>query len=335
MRIFNFITNRINELPVLVMMPHSSCNCRCVMCDIWKANNNKKELTTEEISRHLPAFKKLKVREVVLSGGEALMHNNLWKLCEILRRDGIRITLLSTGLLLRNFAKEVAENIDEVIVSLDGSREVHDKIRNVPQAFDKLTAGVLAIRLARPTFRVTGRCVLQRANFRDFENIIRRAKEMPLDQISFLAADVSTTAFNHITEKEKDRVNEIALTLQEAKELQQIIEESITNLEGEYLSSFIAESPDKMRRVAKYYLAIAGEGTFQAPACNAPWVSAVLESDGRLMPCFFHKEYGNIYENDFEGLLNSPGAIEFRKNLSVRKNEICKKCVCSLKLRMI
>ncbi|HZY78048.1 MAG TPA: radical SAM protein, partial [Cyclobacteriaceae bacterium] len=103
-RALNFITHKIHELPVLVMMPHSSCNCRCVMCDIWKANSEKRELTTEEIERHLAAFRKLKVREVVFSGGEALMHSNLWRLCEKLKELRIKVTLLSTGLLLKKNA---------------------------------------------------------------------------------------------------------------------------------------------------------------------------------------------------------------------------------------
>ena len=33
-------THRIHTLPVVALMPHSRCNCRCVMCDIWKANRN-------------------------------------------------------------------------------------------------------------------------------------------------------------------------------------------------------------------------------------------------------------------------------------------------------
>ena len=189
--------------------------------------------------------------------------------------------------------------------------------------------------MTKPSFRITGRCVLQRYNYLDFVNIIKSAKEMPLNQISFLAADVSTAAFNHIAEKEKDRVHDIALSLNEARELQAIIEESIAKLEGEYISNFIAESPDKMRKIARYYLAMAGDGAFEAPACNAPWVSAVLESDGRLMPCFFHKEYGNVYDNDLIQVLNSPGAVAFRKKLNVAGNETCKKCVCSLKLPLI
>lgn len=331
-RTLNFLTNRIYELPVLVMMPHSRCNCRCVMCDIWKANNDKKELTTEEIERHLPSFGKLKVREVVLSGGEALMHNNLWRLCELLHQQEIKVTLLSTGLLLRKFAKEVVANVDEIIVSLDGSRDIHNKIRNIPEAFEKLADGIRAIRELKPSLRITGRCVLQRYNYFDLENIIISAREIGLDQISFLPADVSTSAFNHIGEKEKERINDIALTLYEARDFQSLIESTFEKFEGEYISRFIAESPEKMRKIPGYYLAMMGEGKFESPPCNAPWVSAVLESDGRLMPCFFHKEYGNVHNSDFEAVLNSKEAIEFRRGLSVKKNEVCKKCVCSLKL---
>ncbi|MEI9918801.1 MAG: radical SAM protein [Bacteroidota bacterium] len=333
LRPLNFLTNKIYELPILVMMPHSRCNCRCVMCDIWKANNDKKELTAEEIGRHLPAFEKLKVREVVLSGGEALMHNNLWMLCDLLHKKKIKVTLLSTGLLLRKFSKEVVENIDEVIVSLDGSAEVHDHIRNIPGAFEKLSDGVKAIRELKPGFRITGRCVLQRYNYFDFHNIIKSAREIGLDQISFLTADVSTSAFNHIAAKENDRIHDIALTRDEIREFQNIVDSTFIKFAKEYSSKFIAESPGKIQRLPLYYSALLGDAEFESPPCNAPWVSAVLESDGRLMPCFFHKEYGNVYGSDFESVLNSKEAIAFRKGLDVKTNEVCKKCVCALRLR--
>lgn len=331
-RALNFITDRIHELPVLVMMPHSRCNCRCVMCDIWKANSEKKELSTEEIERHLPAFDKLKVREVVLSGGEALMHNNLWTLCGLLHQHRIKVTLLSTGLLLRKFSKEIVNHIDEIIVSLDGSKDVHNSIRNIPEAFERLADGVRSIRELKPDFKITGRCVLQKANYFDLHNIIGSARAIGLNQISFLPADVSTTAFNHLNSIE---TSTIALTSQQIAEFTRIVEDSLLKFEGEYISKFIAESPDKMRRIPGYYRALIGEEKFQSPPCNAPWVSAVLESDGRLMPCFFHKPYGLVNGNDFEAVLNSREAIDFRKSLSVKKNEICKKCVCSLKLPFV
>ena len=83
-------THRIHALPVVVLMPHSRCNCRCVMCDIWKANDRRQELSRDQLAPHVAAFGKLGVRSVVLSGGEALLHSNLWSLCELL--EGARCT---------------------------------------------------------------------------------------------------------------------------------------------------------------------------------------------------------------------------------------------------
>src|SRR3954467_1498684 len=113
-RILNHTTNRLFEIPVLVLMPHSRCNCRCVMCDIWKGNQEKKEITIEALEKHLASFRKLNVKRVALSGGEALMHSNLWRFCELLHSAGIKISLLSTGLTLMQHAREIVRHCDDV-----------------------------------------------------------------------------------------------------------------------------------------------------------------------------------------------------------------------------
>jgi len=329
-RLLTLATNKIYNLPIVVLMPHSRCNCRCVMCDIWKANQNKKEISQEELQKHIQHFKQLKVREVVLSGGEALMHQNLWALCNLLRENGMKVTLLSTGLLLEKNASDILKNLDEVIVSIDGTAAVHDRIRNVPNGFSKIVDGVNKIKKIKPTFRITARSVLQRYNFHDFINTVTTAKDIGFDQVSFLAADVSTAAFNHTEQLSTERVGEIALSKEEALEFETIVERSFVELKHVYDSKFIAENPVKMRKIVQYYKAINGQGEFAGARCNAPWVSAVIESDGSVLPCFFHKAYGNIYQQDFLDLINSKEAISFRKNLNVSTDPICKMCVCSL-----
>lgn len=331
-RLLTQLTHKIHSLPVLVLMPHSRCNCRCVMCDIWKANSDKKEISVQELGRYVAEFKKLKVREVVLSGGEALMHSNLWKLCAMLKENGMRVTLLSTGLLLAKNAEQVIQHLGEVIVSLDGSKEIHNKIRNIPQAFEKLEEGVLALKKLKRDFRITARCVLQRYNYFDLPTILVSAQQLGLDQISFLGADVSTAAFNRSAPWANERVSEVALSKVETIQFTQLLEDSFTNHKALYDSKFVAESPDKMRRIAQYYGALNGANDFPKPNCNAPWVSVVVESDGSVMPCFFHKPYGNIYDHSFNEVINSNEAIQFRKQLDVQTDSICKKCVCSLKL---
>ena len=325
-------THRIHSLPMLVLMPHSRCNCRCVMCDIWQANANKQELSREDIERQMGSLRSLHVQRVVLSGGEALMHQNLWTLCALLREIPIQITLLSTGLLLKTFAADVVKWCDEVIVSIDGSREFHNAIRRVPRAFERMAEGIAALREQQPGYPVSARCVLQRHNFRDLPNIVEAAHEIGLNRISFMSVDVSSTAFNRPEPWQEPRVAEVALDRAETAEFATIVEDTIQRFGADFESRFISESPDKLRRLPRYYAALNGLGEFPATICNAPWVSSVVEADGAVRPCFFHASFGNIREHTLEQILNAPDAVEFRRTLDVKTNPICKTCVCTLSM---
>src|SRR6201999_3590912 len=84
-------THKIAALPIVILMPHSACNCRCVMCDIWKDNKNLKQLTEQDIQGLLSSLKKLGTQQVLMSGGEALLNANFFRLCEILKQKGISI----------------------------------------------------------------------------------------------------------------------------------------------------------------------------------------------------------------------------------------------------
>ena len=331
-RLQSKVTGKISQMPILILMPHSSCNCRCVMCDIWKANKNKIELSTEELSAHVESIKKLGVKWVVLSGGEALMHSNLWNMCELLKQNNIKISLLSTGLLMKRHRENICRYMTDVVVSLDGSSAIHNNIRNIPSAYEKLEEGIKAVREINGNFRITGRCVLQQSNFNDFPNIIDAAKALGLNQISFLAADVSTSAFNRTELWEDERVSEVALSPNETEKFKSIIEAVIVKYQSDFDSGFIAEKPNKIRNLALYYGGLNGKNPFPTVKCNAPWVSTVIDADGTVMPCFFLKPYGNLKDQSFEEIVNSKEAIAFRKNLKVSENPTCQKCVCTLNL---
>ncbi|MGB5287009.1 MAG: radical SAM protein [Ignavibacteriaceae bacterium] len=313
-------------------MPHSRCNCRCVMCDIWKGNNNVQQLDESNVEKLLDSLKKLNTKWVVMSGGEALMHPNFFRLCDIIKTQKISISILSTGLLLNKYANEIITKTDEVIVSLDGSREVHDRIRNIPNAFDKLKEGVQELKKRNKKYRVTARCVIQRDNFRELANIVESSREIGLDQISFLTADVTTDAFNRPELWGEEKVGEVKLSRDEVEKFKEEIESLIQTHQSDFENKFIAESPEKMRRFYNYYAAFHGLCDFPQINCNAPWVSAVVEPEGTVRPCFFHAKVGNINANSLSEIINSEESIDFRKNLDVKTNTICKKCVCSLNL---
>ncbi len=324
----------VTSLPIVMLAPHSRCNCRCLMCDIWRVTT-KEEISVDDLTRWLPEWRALGVERVVLTGGEALMHSDIWGLCAALRSAGIGITVLSTGLLLKARAAELVGYADDVVVSLDGPREVHDLIRNIPRAFDKLAEGVRAVKEEDAAVRVSARCTVQRANFLHLRDTVRAARDIGLDGVSFLAADVSTDAFNRPGGWTPERAAEVALSAEELPLLEKELVALGRECSQDFARGFIAERPDKLhRRLHDYFSALTGQGDFPAVTCNAPWVSTVIETDGTIKPCFFQPPLGNIHEaGSLEAVLNAPEAIAWRRGLDVRRDEICRRCVCSLALR--
>jgi MoaA/NifB/PqqE/SkfB family radical SAM enzyme len=326
-------THRITALPIVILMPHSACNCRCVMCDIWKGNHTLKQLTERDVEGLLESLRNLGTRQVLMSGGEALLNANFFRLCELLKNAGMRITLLSTGLAMARHADKILEWVGEVIVSLDGDEKLHDQIRNIPGAFRKMKEGIQLLHAAKPDFRITARTVIHRLNYRRWPAIVDAAIDMGLNGISFLPADVTSEAFNRADPWDAPRQHEILPSEEELPELLDVLETLIKDYRPLFDNGFIAEAPAKLRQLGHYYTASYGHNPFPYKKCNAPWVSTVVEADGTVRPCFFLPPLGNIREHSLDEILNSPSAVAFRQGLDMDTNSSCVKCVCYLNLR--
>lgn len=325
------VTGRLESLPILALSVHSACNCRCVMCDIWKANSEKREISPDDLSRHVDAIRALRVRRVMLTGGEPLLHRNLWALCRQLQALRIGITLVTTGLLVEDHAAEIASGVDTVVISLDGPREMHDAIRRVKGGFDRIATGLMVLHAQIPTPRLIARSVVQRGNAHAIEATIAAAQRMGFDEISFLAADVSSTAFNRTERWPASRIDEIAVPKDDLNALESAIAQAADARRELFENGFVAGGRASLDRIAQYYRALAGDGLFPAVHCNAPWISAVLEAGGVLRPCFFQPEYGSA-KDGIDSALNGDRAVAFRRGLDIAANETCRRCVCSLNL---
>ena len=324
-------SDRLHSLPILALSVHSACNCRCVMCDIWKANADKRELLLSELDRHIADIRRLHVQRVMITGGEPLLHSNLWSLCERLQEHGIRVTLVTTGLLIAPHAAAIGRVVDDVVVSIDGPPDVHDAIRRVRGGYDRIARGLAALRDESRRPRVIARSVVQRANFRVLGDTIEAVRALPLDGLSFLAADVTSTAFNRATPWDSARQADVALSSADLEIYAATIREVETRCRGA-LRGFVKGGARSLWRIHGYYTALAGAAAFPAVTCNAPWRSAVLDADGQLRPCFFHAPYPAVDGNSLAATLNGPSAVAFRRSLLTDANDTCRRCVCSLSM---
>jgi Fe-coproporphyrin III synthase len=321
--------HQIRSMPVVVISPHNQCNCRCVMCDIWRIRDPK-QITPADLERQLASFRDFGVRWIVFTGGEPQMNGQLSSLARIIRAEGIRVTMLTAGLLLEAHAESIAATIDDVIVSLDGPPTVHDQIRHVPHAFERIAAGVKALRKFRPNLLVRARCTVQKANHRSLCDTLRSARGIGLNSISFLAADLTSDAFNRLQGWTPERQDRVALNVEEVEALEAELERLICQHQTDLDTGFVIESAHKLRRIGLHFRAHLGQAEHVAPRCNAPWVSAVIEASGEVRPCFFHPSIGNIHDHTLHEIVNGPEALKFRASLDVATNPVCRRCVCSL-----
>jgi MoaA/NifB/PqqE/SkfB family radical SAM enzyme len=305
------------------------------MCDIWKVTTAE-EISAADLEAHLHDIRALGVEWVVFSGGEPLMHSDLFRLTALLKGCGIHTTLLTTGLIVAENAGRIVAGVDDVIVSLDGPPAVHDRIRRVAGAFARLDAGVRALRRQRARYAesahypVSARCTVQHENHGELRRTVAVALELGLDSLSFLAADLTSTAFNRPGGWPAQQQARVGLTAAQIDVLEAEIEALLHEFRAQVSAGFIREDAAKLRRLARHFRAHLGLEQPQAPRCNAPWVSAVIESDGTVRPCFFHAPYGNVRGHSLREVVNGPAAVAFRRSLDVAGNEICRRCVCSL-----
>jgi Fe-coproporphyrin III synthase len=320
------VTNRAFVLPLVIFYPTSRCNSRCISCDWWK-QGGALDLTLEEIERMAASLPALGTRVVVFSGGEPLLRPEVFQAARMFRARDIRLHLLTSGVLLERCAESAAEHFARVIVSLDATTEaLYQAVRGVA-ALGTVGKGVTRLRQIAPGLPVSARATLHRANFRELPRLIEHAKRIGFDSISFLAADAASTAFGR---QRPPDAGTLVLDDQEIIEFEALVERTIEQHRGDFESGFVTDSPAKLRRLPQYYAALAGRAPFPSVACNAPWMSVVVEADGAVRPCFFHEAVGNIRRAPL-GSIVAGNLRAFRGALDMSTDRVCRQCVCSIR----
>ena len=324
----NRITNRSFILPLVIFYPTSRCNSRCISCDWWKSTGED-DLTLAEIEGLAESLPALGTRVVLFSGGEPLYRPEIFQIAELFRRQGLTLWLLTSGLALGRYAQEVAHHFSQVTISLDASTPERYRLIRGVDGLAAIEAGVHQLKAIAPALPITARATLHRANFWELPQIVEKAKGMGLDGVSFLAADVSSTAFGRTNPPSAN--GHLRLDHEEVQAFAAVVERTVQTHREDFATGFIAESPAKLRRLPRYYAALLGEADFPPVECNAPWVSVVIEADGTVRPCFFHRAVGNIREKPLARIVRED-LPAFRKELDVASDPMCQRCVCSLKV---
>ena len=328
-------TGETHALPMVLFAPTARCNSRCVSCDWWRADG-KTDLTLPEIAGLADDLVAFGTRVVVLTGGEPLVRPDVMQVADLFLARGLKLQLLSSGLALERHAADIARRFSVVTVSLDGhTPELYQQIRGV-DGLAAVEAGVRKLRALSPGTPVRARSTLHRLNFRFLPDLITRARALDLHQISFLAADVTSEAFNRPTlprapDDAAASPRRLLLDPEEVGDFERVVEATIRDHASDLASGFVAQGPRELRRLVQYYRAQLGQAAFPPVDCNAPWMSVMIEASGDVRPCFFHPPVGNLRQRSLPELLRSVMPV-FRRGLRVADNPTCQRCVCTIKV---
>ncbi|WP_040950461.1 radical SAM/SPASM domain-containing protein [Gorillibacterium massiliense] len=131
--------------PVVVWNMTRSCNLSCLHCYAEACKErDPAELTLEESLRFIDDLSAFRVPVLLFSGGEPLMHKDLFQLLEYASSKGIRPVVSTNGTLI---TPAVAKRLKDagtgyVGVSIDGVAEGNDRFRGQTGAYERAITGI-------------------------------------------------------------------------------------------------------------------------------------------------------------------------------------------------
>ncbi|MFH1715174.1 MAG: radical SAM protein [Elusimicrobiota bacterium] len=130
------------------------CNLRCKMCNIWKKNDERQEVSLADIKNFFKHADKFSW--VGITGGEPFLRNDIQDISDVIINESKYLSALhyATNGFLSDRIIETVKNIRKdhknqrlvFTVSIDGHPELHNDIRGIENLWDKAVATFIALK---------------------------------------------------------------------------------------------------------------------------------------------------------------------------------------------
>lgn len=194
-RLTKKVENMFSFFDIVYLELTRACNLKCIHCLNNSGIKQKDELTKEDLLKLIKNFSSHGVQEIRFTGGEPLLFNGIYDLIKFATEEGICTSLGTNGTLI---TKEVAKKLKEsglkkVVVSIDGNKKTHDKIRG-KKNYQKAMNGLKYLQKNGINVRVNS--VIMKSNMDD---VIKLAKKMSRKKITiFIRRFISSGRGKHL-----------------------------------------------------------------------------------------------------------------------------------------
>jgi len=148
----------------------SKCTQKCEHCYFYKSYNGRKDLTSKEWEEIFNKHYREGARSIYLTGGEPFLRPDVVKMAD---KIFPQVTIISNGTL--KMPKDIQRRI---LVSIDGPKEIHNKIRGV-NCFDKIIKNIKGDK------RVVLTPCISTSNYKYIKEIVRIAKDAGVSGVMF------------------------------------------------------------------------------------------------------------------------------------------------------
>ena len=165
-----------------------ACQSRCITCNIWEIKP-KNELTTDEIREF--ARRNSHFKWITITGGEPFLRSDIVEIVGAFYENCKGLYLVTTPTNSLCSISMVENKIRQILalgvprlamtVSLDGYRELHDKIRGIPGNFDKAMENwrmLKRLKVEYPNLDFVFGYTLSKVNQGQFEKTFQAVKEL-------------------------------------------------------------------------------------------------------------------------------------------------------------
>lgn len=309
--------HRTSTPPFLILFINSICNMKCDHCFYWRHLNQRDDLTKEEIFTLSESLGR--IENLNLSGGEPFLRREFSEICrQFIRRNGVRqIYVPTNGWYTQKMVQAISATLEEpdlelfaVELSLDGTAEFHDRFRVAEGAFARAMESYDALaemQAQDPRLRI---------------HAISTATNVNLDEIKQL------TTYLYDRCPRMDHHN-LALIRGERKnpsllmpdlDAYQALYEYIRRLWASREEGRYGGIVEPMLQWAKIETV---KQRTQAVPCRAGHLSGVVYANGDVSVCELHQPLGNLRQQSFPSIWNSPAAEALRHSIA------CKDCFCT------
>ena len=303
------------------------CNLSCQMC--FRDQGQKGELSLEEFKTAVDNLSP-GIRQINLIGGEVFLRTDIFEILDYLRDRDLRVRIQTNGTLLDTQRLQKLStywNVTGVGFSIDGPRELHNKIRGSKNAYGKTIA---AIKNTSEFFPVSVNTVLLDENFTTIEEVFKTLSGLGISEYRIEPEMFATTE-----EVKGSEVKPIAANIKDggrygfsAGDLMELKKRLDTLAKEKGIKVVIAP------RVAEIDAGDFIAGTVRENKklfCKHLLVPRV-DSEGNLIFChIIKKRFGNLRDTPLDELWRRDEITDFRRTL-LEQNllPVCKRC-CRLR----